>query len=281
MQIVKITKENQYAFVPYGVEDWISVEKNGIYLGLVEKNISCGAIGGHYGEEKEFVISNFFVDPLFRGYGGGKLLLRSLLESVCSTARRVEISYTLEEKACEVFDSLLEKNGFFVCKKELPVFLVRPSQALCQAAKFSKNWKEKGHVFPLYELPSSMLDALGKKERIPDTLHFNRFLFMADYQCSLAYVSKGEILSYIVITSAEDGQLELAAAYSNQTNKGAFLSLIGPCVEKVVEKYGAEKLCYICALHEMSENLIKLIVRNGIEKKLLLHSYAYVRGGVK
>ncbi len=96
-----------------------------IRIGLTSDGATCGAIVGHFVDEELFKVDSFFVAPQARGFGGGALLIDTLLDQLHENDPLIAVKLgflEMDEDTERLYDFLLAR-GYVEGESDKSIYL--------------------------------------------------------------------------------------------------------------------------------------------------------------
>lgn len=269
--------ENEKAFfhsllLPKVVAE-IETESPVLALGLVDEDgVACGAAAGWVAEDI-FEIHSLYVAPAFRRKGGGRLLMEILCNLAKGFCEEITVSFVVtDEKEHETLLPFLQGTGFHsgnVIDRLYGITLGELGKSPFFAGAKSG---QTAHAVPFDETPHGSLMRIYKAAMVNDENYLLQGLTdpSVDGEVSMAMLDGSEIRSFVAVVSQGTGVLSLAWAYGGHS--ADLPVLFRTAFVRAKEKYPAQTLLTVQAVHPAAEKLVRTLIPNA--KQL---AYTFVR----
>lgn len=267
METTIIDRGNLDFFTSFLLPDAALLLKEGkpiFALGLVENEEACGALAGGP-RDGYFEISSFFIAPVKRGKGGGKLLLESLKSCMegQSSLYGIRSDFTVTSGELSMYEDFLRHSGFEFKKPRETIYSVNLS-SLSNSPFFSKA-PGGLRVHQFLEIPTSCIRELDRSVRVSDEAILPLPLDKAelDPELSVAVMDGSRIDGFMVFDRSINGQLTLAYADSGAGGSAAFSSMLSASYQKALAKYPKDTEIIINCVNAISISLLERLAPEG------------------
>ena len=258
-EIGLIAEENLSAFRNLLLPQVYAAIENGepvTALGWAVNGRACGALAG-FMDGCFFEIASFFVNPEWRGMGGGSYLLETLTDILDGFADYYRIEFSSTEQEHEELEGFLRRRSF-VLQPAKHGLMYETSLGAADSAMMGDMKAASAHIRSFDEVGERSLKKEEKRAFIEsDPLPMNGFSNgSVDPEVSVVYETEGEITGYIAIEKKGEA-LFVSAALNRSGKPQVFLLLLREALELSTQKYGKEYSLLIPVTDNTADGIVR------------------------
>lgn len=207
-----------------------------IAAGLTKGDTALGAAAGWL-DENRFQIISLYVAPEYRRRGGGRMLMRWLMNVAEDVSAGVEVSFCVEQEDHRTLIPFLEAMGFGQ-REDFggQVYLTTVADA-AKEKFFAAGGAKTGIAFS--QLGDGVLNLAQKKAVLAgdETPEGGLLWSCVDRDVSVAALQGTEVCAYVAVDTSWPGGLTLSAMRTDSKKPAVMAGLLRGCVEKMEQKY--------------------------------------------